>query len=53
MGRPISYQPLLALLLKNNTQRDSETDMTDMDRDTVFRISEIMFNMRIFAIEVR
>ena len=30
----------------------SETDMTYTHKGTVFKISEIIFNMRIFAIEV-
>ena len=36
----------------NTTETRSETDMTCAHKGTVFKISEIIFNMRIFAIEV-
>ena len=36
----------------NYKKTRSETDMTYTHKGTVFRISEIIFNMRIFSIEV-
>ena len=41
---------LYRLELQNKTR--SETDMTYSHKGTVFKISEIIFNMRIFTIEV-
>ena len=48
MGRPISRQQLLEL----QKETRSETDMTYTHKGTVFKIGEIIFNMRIFSIEV-